>query len=80
MQQTLAMTPFPFFYNKLKISPRSLEMHICATDARQASDRYPNNGLIFSRCEQHRMGTWSGKCRRGKGGEQRRTTTKGGGK
>lgn len=21
-------------------------MHICATDARQASDRYPNNGLI----------------------------------
>lgn len=21
-------------------------MHICATDARQTSDRYPNNGLI----------------------------------
>lgn len=24
-------------------------MHICATDARQASDRYPNNGLISVR-------------------------------
>lgn len=46
MQQGLTMTPVVFFYHKPWICPRSLEMRICGTDTRQASDRYSNNGLI----------------------------------
>lgn len=65
MQQTLAMTPLVFREKKIQA------VWICKSDARQALDRYPNNGLI-SVSASSRLGTW-------REGEQRRKMEAGGG-
>lgn len=42
--------------------------HRCQASIRQVSKQW----IYLSQCKQHRMGTWSGRSRRGEGGEWRR--------
>lgn len=68
MQQTLAMTLF----TQLRISPCSLEMHICAGRC-QASIRQVSHWWSYlSQLKQHRLGPWSSTSRRREREEWRR--------